>query len=223
MTTEVLLLIVLGALTLVAYIVALNSHGPTRLAISYLLATSILIATVWVTVQYVNSGDNRRKMEEYKKLESEKLKVEEQMQSQQAAMQLAIRENKERIAVAGKFNGIIAKGAGLSATMMNLNLRDLSQELDVLLGRASDAKKKAEELSVEFEKMKVTDTLFLQTQTLIKEAVKQLTEAAQYYYLYYRAEDSAQEELRERIMRQKATEAHDLLQKASSLIAPSGG
>jgi hypothetical protein len=60
MGTEVLLLIVLGALTLIAYIIALNSHGPVHLAISYLLATSILIATVWVTVQYVNSGDKRR-------------------------------------------------------------------------------------------------------------------------------------------------------------------
>jgi len=222
MTSEVLLLIVLGALTLIAYIVALNSHGPTRLAISYLLATSILIATVWVTVQYVNSGDNRRKMEEFQKLESEKQKVEEQMHSQQAVMQQAMRENKERLIVAGRLNGIITKGAALSATMINLDLRNLSQELDVLLGRASDTKKKVEELSTEFEKMKVTDTLFFQTQALIRESLKQLTEAAQYYYLYYRAEDSAQEELRERIMRQKATEAHDLLQKASSLIAPSG-
>jgi hypothetical protein len=222
MTSEVLLLIVLGALTLIAYIVALNSHGPTRLAISYLLATSILIATVWVTVQYVNSGDNRRKMEEFQKLESEKQKVEEQMHSQQAVMQQAMRENKERLTVAGRLNGIITKGAALSATMINLDLRNLSQELDVLLGRASDTKKKVEELSAEFEKMKVTDTLFFQTQALIRESLKQLTEAAQYYYLYYRAEDSAQEELRERIMRQKATEAHDLLQKASSLIAPSG-
>jgi hypothetical protein len=222
MSTEVLLLIILGALTLIAYIVALNSHGPTRLAISYLLATSILIATVWVTVQYVNSGDNRRKMEEFKKLESEKQKVEEQMHLQQAAMQQAMRENKERLAVAGKYNGIITKGAALSVTMMNLDLRDLSLELDVLLGKATDTKRKVEELAGEFEKMKVADTLFLQTGSLIKEAIKQLTEAAQYYALYYRAEDSAQEELRERIMRQKATEAHDLLQKASTLIAPSG-
>jgi hypothetical protein len=223
MTTDVLLLIVLGALTLVAYIVALNSHGPTRLAISYLLATSILIVTVWVTVQHVNSGDNRRKMEEFKKLESEKLKVEEQMQSQQVAMQQAMRENKERLAVAGKFNGIITKATGLCATMVNFNLRDQSQELNVLVGQAFDTKKKAEELSAEFEKTKVTDTLFFQTQALIREAIKQVYEAAQYFNLYYRAEDDAQEELRERVMRQKATEAQNLLQKASLLIAPSGG
>jgi hypothetical protein len=223
MSIEVLLLIVLGALTLVAYIVALNSHGPTRLAISYLLATSILIATVWVTVQYVNSGDNRRKMEEFKKLETEKLKVEEQMQSQQAAMQQAIRENKERLAVAGRFNAIITKGTALATTMINVDLRDQSAELDMLVGRAADTKKKVEEMSGDFDKMKVSDTLFTQTQSLIKESVKQLTEAAQYYYLYFRAEDSAQEELRERIMRQKATEAHNLLQKASSLVTPAGG
>jgi hypothetical protein len=222
MNIEILLLIILGALTLIAYGIALNSHGPKRLAASYLLATVILIATVWVTVQYVNSGDNRRKMEEFRKLESEKQKAEQQMKSQEVAMQQALRENKERLGMAGKLNVLIARGTTLSAAMMNLNLSDLNQELDVLLGRAADTKKKIEELDADFDKMKMNDTLFTQTGALIKEAIKQLTEAAQYYSLYYRAEDGAQEELRERIMRQKATEAHNLLQKASTLITPSG-
>jgi hypothetical protein len=222
MSVEILLLIVLGALTLIAYTIALNSHGPTKLAISYLIATCILIATVWAAVQYVNSGDNRRKMEEFKKLESEKQKAEQQMQSQEAAMQKALSENKERFAMAGKLNGLIARGTTLATTMANLNLGKLDQELDVLLGMASDTKKKVEELAADFDKLKVTDTLFSQTGTLFKEALKQLTEAAQYYSLYYRAEDSAQEELRERIMHQKAAEARTLLEKASTLITPTG-
>ena len=91
MSIELLLLMLLGAVTLVAYMVALNSHGPKRLAVSYLIATAILIVSVWATVQYVNSGDNRKKMEEFRKLESEKQKAEDQMHSQEAAMQAAMR------------------------------------------------------------------------------------------------------------------------------------
>jgi hypothetical protein len=219
MPVEILLLINLGALTLIAYAIALNSHGTKRLTTSYLLATFILIATVWVTVQYVNSGDNRRKMEEFKKMESEQQK---QMQSQEAAMQRALRENKERFTFAGKLNSLIARGTALSAAMMNLNLSNLNQDLDVLLGRAAATKKKIEELRDDFEKLNVNDTLFSRTEALFKEAITQLAEAAHYYNLYYRAEDSAQEELRERIMRQKATEAHSLLEKASTLITPGG-
>jgi hypothetical protein len=219
MNIELLLLMVLAGLTLLAYMVALNSHGTTRLAISYLMATVILVGSVWATVQYVNSGDNRRKMEEFRRLESEKQKAEEQVHSQEAAMQTALRENKERLVTATRINSIITRGTALSSTMMNANMRDSNLELDVLIGRANDVKRKSEDLSAEFEKTKVTDSLFTESMSLIKEAFRQLIEAAQYYVLYYHAEDGAQEELRERIMRQKASGAHDILQKANTLIA----
>ena len=219
MSIELLLLMILAGLTLLAYMVALNSHGPTRLAISYLMATAILVGSVWATVQYVNTGDNRRKMEEFRRLELEKQKAEDQMHVQEAAMQTALRQNKERLIMATRINGIVTQATGLSSIMINANLRDPNLELDVLIGRANDVKRKSEELSSEFEKMKVTDSLFTESTSLIKEAFKQLTEAAQYFMLYYRAEDGAQEELRERIMRQKASGAHDILQKASTLIA----
>jgi len=222
MSVEILLLIVLGAVTLVGYIVALNAQGPKRLAVSYLIATAILVVSVWATVQYVNSGDNRKKMEAFQKLESEKQKAEDLMHSQEAAMQVALRENKERLSIASRFNAVINRGTALASAMVNTNLRDMNSDVDALVGRASDSKRKAEDLAAEFDKMKVTDTLFFQSASLIKEALKQLSEAAQYYTLYYRAEDSAQEELRERIMRQKAGSSHDLLQKAGALIAPSG-
>jgi len=222
MSVEILLLLVLGAVTLVAYMVAINAHGTKRLAVSYLIATAILVVSVWATVQYVNSGDNRKKMEEFKKLESEKQKAEDQMHSQEAAMQVAMRENKERLSLATRLNSIITRSTALATAMTNANLRDMNSELDVLVGRAADSKRKAEDLLDEIGKMKVTDSLFSQSTSLIKEALKQLAEAAQYYVLYYRAEDSAQEELRERIMRQKSTSSHDLLQKAATLITPSG-
>jgi hypothetical protein len=175
---------------------------------------------VWATVQYVNSGDNRRRTEEFKRLEMEKLKAEEQMRSQAAAMQMALSENNERLATASRINGIITRGSELASTIININLHDMNSELNVLLARASETKRKVEELNGEFDKMKISDTLFNQSSSIIKEAFRQLSEAAQYFVLYYRSEDSSQEELREKIMRQKATGSRDLLQKAGALIVP---
>jgi hypothetical protein len=217
MSTEIVLLIILGALTIIAYTIALNSHGTTRLSISYLLATLILIATVWATIQYVNSGDNRRKMEEFQKLMIEKQVAEAQKDS---AMQW-VKRDKVHQAVATRLNGIITQGTAIATSILNLDVANPKYELDVLLGKASDIKKKTEELSAEFDKINIPDTLFTQSKSLTKEAIKQLMESAQYYVLYYRAEDSAQEELRERVMKQKATEAQELLQKASTLLASS--
>jgi hypothetical protein len=220
MSVDILLLIILGAITMVAYMIAFNSRGNKRLAVSYLIATAILVVSVWATVQYVNSGDNRRRTEEFKRLEMEKLKAEEQMRSQAAAMQMALSENNERLATASRINGIITRGSELASTIININLHDMNSELNVLLARASETKRKVEELNGEFDKMKISDTLFNQSSSIIKEAFRQLSEAAQYFVLYYRSEDSSQEELREKIMRQKATGSRDLLQKAGALIVP---
>ncbi len=86
MSVEILLLAVMGGITLLAYMVAINSHGPTRLSISYLIATVILAGTVWVTVQYVNNDQNIRNSEEVKRLEQEKQKAEEQICSRESAV-----------------------------------------------------------------------------------------------------------------------------------------
>ena len=217
MSTEIVLLLILGALTLIAYTIALNSHGPTRLSISYLLATCILIATVWATIQYVNSSDNRKKMEEFQKLMIEKQMAEAQKDS---AMQW-VKRDKARQTVSTRLSGIITQGAAIAATIINLDMANPKYELDVLLGRANDTKKKTEDLAAEFDKMNISDTSLTQSKSQTKEAIKQLMESAQYYVLYYRAEDSAQEELRERVMKQKATESQELFQKATALIASS--
>lgn len=215
MSVEILLLVVLAELTLLAYIVAINSHGPTHLAFSYLLATIILAGSVWATVQYVNTGLNQKKMEEFKQLEMEKQKAEDQMRSGEKVQETL----KERLATAAKLNGIVTTGTAIATLMMNTDLRDMAADLDGLVGKSMDTKRRAEDLAGEFDKMKFSDDGFKESTNLIRDGLKVLAEAAQYFVLYYKAEDSAQEELRERIMRQKARQAHESLQKASSLIA----
>jgi hypothetical protein len=219
MSVEILLLVVLAGITLLSYMVAINSHGPTRLSISYLIATVILAGTVWVTVQYVNNDQNTRNREELKRLELEKNKAEEQMRSQQQQYQSAMKENKERLGLAGRLNAIVTSGTTLASQMMNTDVRDQSLELDALVGRAADTRRRCEDLNAEFGKIAINDNAFAPSASQIKDALKLLTEAAQYFVMYYKAEDSAQEELRERLMRQKARTAHETLEKASAAIA----
>jgi hypothetical protein len=222
MSVEILLLAVLAGITLLSYMVAINSHGPTRLSISYLIATVILAGTVWVTVQYVNNDQNIKNREEVKRLEMEKQKVEDQMHSREQQYESAIKENKQRLDFSGRFNAIVTAGTTISTQLTTMDMRDQNLELDGLLGRAADVKRRCEELGNDFGKIAITDNAFAESGSIIKDALKTLLEASQYAVMYYKAEDSAQEELRERIMRQKARAAHESLQKASGLITAAG-
>jgi len=223
MSVELLLLAVLAGITLLAYLVAINSHGATRLSISYLIATVILAGTVWVTVQYVNNDQNIKNREEVKRLEQEKQKAEEQMQSREQQYQSAMKENKDKLVLAAKLNAIVTGASALSVQLSSMDMHDQSLELDALTGRAADAKRKAEDLSAEFGKIAISDNAFSECVSQIKDGLALLVESAQYAVLFYKAEDTAQEELRERIMRQKAKTAHDNFQKAGSIIATLGG
>jgi len=216
MSVEILLLVVLAGITLLSYMVAINSHGPIRLAFSYLIATVILAGSVWATVQYVNTGVAIKKSEE---MQQEKQKSEAQFNSKEAIYQNVIRESKERIAIVAHLNSVVTTGMAMATTIMNTDLRDMSIDLDGLVAKSVESKRNCEQFAADFEKAKIIDSSFIESINVIKDGLKTLVEAGQYHALYYKAEDSAQEELRERIMRQKAKTALATLQRASSLIA----
>jgi molybdenum cofactor biosynthesis enzyme MoaA len=218
MSTDVMLLVIMCGMTLIAYMIAINAHGPVRLSLSYLLATFLLAANVWAIVQHVNIGLDTIKAEELRRLEAEKRQIEERVLSQEEAL----RANKDRMGFAAKLNAVITSGTGHGNVMRNADLQDRNANLETLLARAIDVKKKVAALKNEFEQLSTTDNFFAEPFTLIKDGIQLLTEAAQYYHQYYYADDSDQEALRERIMRQKAANANEKFQKASVLIASSG-
>jgi hypothetical protein len=225
MSVDIMLLTLLCGMTLIAYMVAINAHGPVRLSLSYLLATILLVITVWAIVQHVNIGIDSIKTEELKKLEAEKKQVEERVVSQQEALKAneeALKANKERMAFSSRLTAIITTGTTYATSLTNLDLQDRSAELETLLGRANAMKKKIEDVKADLDKLSTNDTFFTEPITLIKDGIQLLTEAAQYYQQYYYSEDSDQETLRERVMRQKARNAIEKFQKAGVLIASSG-
>ncbi|MBD3318203.1 MAG: hypothetical protein GF344_20660 [Chitinivibrionales bacterium] len=217
MSTAVLLLTVLAAITILGYMIAINSHGPTRLSISYLLATVLLAGTVWATVQHVNSGLDKKNAEELRRLEQEKRQAEARARSQEQSLI----ESKKRLAFAGKLNSVIAEGSGLATMMMNTDLRDYSVEFNVLIARATKAKRASERVAKEFERIlsEKTNDYYDESAALVKEGIENLTEAAKFYYLYFRSDDAAQEKLRERMMRRKARDSYELFKNAGDLIA----
>ena len=218
MTVEVLLLAIACGMTLLAYMIAINAHVSTRLSLSYLIATVMLAATVWGIVQYVNAGQDVKKMAEFKQLEMEKRLAEERIKSQEEALKVS----KEKMSIAADLNQIIATGTGHTSSMINVDLQDQSADLETLMGRAADIKKKADELKEKFEKMPMKNEYYTEATEIINNAIQSLSEAAYYYRAYYYSENSEQERSRERILRQKARNAYDDFQKASSQIASSG-
>ncbi|HON11100.1 MAG TPA: hypothetical protein PLE24_09550 [Chitinispirillaceae bacterium] len=218
MTVEVLLLAVACGITLLAYMIAINAHGPTRLSLSYFIATVMLAGTVWGIVKYVNTDLDAKKMEEFKRLEAEKRIAEERIQSQEEAL----RANKEKTNYITRINSIISMGTGYASSMVSADLQDRSIDLDALIRRAVEARKNTDQLKSDFEKVAASDSLFPGPTPLIKEAMGLLSEAAYYYRSYYYSEDSEQENLREKILRQKARAAYDKFQQANALIASSG-
>ena len=217
MSVEILLLGILVGMTLLGYMIAINSHGPTRLSVSYLIATLILAGTVWAIVQQVNYGDSQKQQKRLKQLELEK----QQMQDFARSQKQSLLENKIKMDAAAKINEIISQGTGYASDMMNVDLKDFSVELDALIGRANQMKNNIAALVTGFENLKEERALFPESVPSINEALGNLTEAAKYYRRYFRAEDSIQEELRERLMRQKSREAYDMLKKVGSQISSS--
>ena len=218
MSSDVMLLTIMCGMTLIAYMIAINAHGPVRLSLSYLLATFLLVANVWAIVQHVNIGRDTINTEELHRLEAEKKQIEERVISQDEAL----KTNKDRMAFSAKLNEVITSGTAFGTAMRNTDLQDKDAELETLVGRAIETKKKIELMKAEFDQLTTADNFFAEPLTLIKDGLQMLTEAAQYYQQYYYSDDADQEALRERVMRQKAANANEKFQKASVLIASSG-
>jgi len=215
-TVELLLLGIAVGMTLLAYMVAINAHGPTRLSLSYLIATVMLAATVWAIVEYVNTNQDAKKSQVLQqRIEAEKKMAEEKILSQQELY----KQNLEKVNVASKLTAFASKGNILATSIINVNLQDRALEMNVLMGRAAEARKNAESMKTELNGLSENQTYFSEINGVLTEAVQLLIESANFYRSYYHAEDSEQEALRERLMRQKARAASEKFLSATSMIA----
>lgn len=217
MSVEVLLIAMICAITLLAYTVAINAHGPLRLTFSYFIATMMLAGTVWLIIQHVNTKV------EIKKNEVLMDKIDEQ--SVAAAYSPGDldtikkeRPSQERIS---KIVSITEKAGNYCNLMLNVELQDKNIAFEDLVNRASDTKKKIDNLIYQVGKIDSLLIQFPESGPMLKDGLRYLSEASVNYKSFYIAEDSAQELQREKQMRTKAKGALEKLYKAELLLKSS--
>lgn len=215
MTVELLLIVIIGGITLLGFLIAINAHGPFRLSVSYFLATLMLAGTVWIIVQYVNKDIELKKTEELSKLERNR--IAELENYKQRAEDIA-RKNKTYVEITKQFVAIVSNASNYALMMQNVNLQNKNLDFETLVRKASDSKNKVDELSAQFSKMDSIKIIYPDSYELISDGIKSLTEAAISYKNYYYSEDSTEEGKREKSMRLRAKDALDKFSKASSLI-----
>ncbi len=214
MSVEILLLAVLVGMTILAYMIAINAHGAVRLIFSFLFATIMLAGSVWAIVQHYNARVESMNVEQLRKLELEKRLVQEQLQTREQVLQ----ESKDLINSASRMTALIAMGSGYASTLISTNLQDPNSDLDGLMARAADLKRKVDNLRSEINKEKEVADNFPEATALVKEAAQFLAESCYYHRIYYYSEDTAEEQSREQALRQRARIAQDKFQKASSML-----
>jgi hypothetical protein len=215
MSIEILLLGIACSMTLLAYMIAINAHGTTRLSLSYFLATLMLAGNVWGVIHYVNVGQNNHKMQEMKRLEAENRLAEEKILEQQKSL-----KNKEKeIGMIALFNPIISTGTELASSMINANFQDEALEVNALIGRAIECRKKVEKLKEDYQNIQFSDSFLPNARQEVDSALQLLVEAAQTYRNYYSSEDPHQELSRERLVRKKAKQAYQKFKTASDLVS----
>jgi len=215
MSVEILLFVVLGAISLLAYMIAINSRGATRLSLSYLLATAILAGSVGAVVRYVNSDQALKKNQEMKKLEMQRKAAEELAREKEIALQ----QNKERTALAAELTGIITRGVSLATALQNTNLTDPKYDIDQLMRMSIEADRKAAAIKSDISKIDDSNQFFPGVLDKLTQASKLLSEATYYYKAFYRSEDSEQEQLRRRILQSKSKEALNEFEACATMLA----
>ncbi len=216
MTIEILLLAIMGGITLLAYLIAINAHGPFKISFSYFLATIMLAGTVWLIVQYVNQDMEVKKSEELSLLEM-KRKAEEEAYKQKA--ELLVLQNKEYVNVAKKLLIFISSASNYASLILNVDLQNKSVDFNTLLGKASETKQKVDVLSAQCATMDSVQKIYPESYLLIKDGIKKLSEAVTNYKNFYYSEDSTEESQRERLLRGRAKDALDKFSKASALLS----
>ena len=211
MGADITPIILMAGLTIVAVMIAINTHGLLRMSISYTLAAALLGLTAVVFFNHAGliSGKGSRHSE----LTSEP--VEKGIDDRPHP---AESPSPQRARLAAELRRLAAEGIACT-NLLSRELKDESVELETLVGRASETRRRVEFIKGEFNRIPATDAAFRKPLASIKTGIQLLSEAAQLYLQYYYAEDSKQEETCEKLLRQKAKGANEQFLKASNALA----
>lgn len=221
METEVLALIVLYAVAVSALITAINSHGPVRMVMSYLLAVILLITAVFCTFKLQSNREIARKEQERQRYEDQLRKAEEE--ARLAAMQKPDTV-KAPSPVAGDLNKIQEEGAAIARAILAVDVDDEGIDYDKLVGRASGYKGQAANLKKQLDALpKSDDPDIASARDLVEKGVRAVSVAANYFALYFKAENENEEDERWEVYQNNAKSAKSQFGNAAAKLAPKIG
>jgi hypothetical protein len=199
MTTEMLLLAVLAAMTIVALMILINSRGRWRATISSLLAICLLGGTAWVFIlQYsVAVGSESHFFTAFKDL----LQSKEKVQAKELADQSAV------------MSSLVTQVKGFAGSLLTERMQVPGYNHDQLVARAVDKKARLEMLQSEINGNRQILDRFPEAAERLGQAMVELNAACHFFRAYYFTENTEAERSVERMLRQKAQDAIDTLRK----------
>lgn len=214
LTNEILALAILTAITVVGYMIAINARGVTRMSLSYLLATVLLAVDVLAIVQYVNGRASVAMEQEYNnRLAREKAEMEKKL-AENSVDKEVLREQELKNDEILKVQAVVSEASKLANSLAATNLLDYTLTYDQKVSRSARLKREAQQIKSKYKALE--PKLVYVKNGSISQAMDKLAKSALYYKLYYSAEDSDQEVVREGVMRSNAKGAKDLLRTISS-------
>lgn len=223
MEIQVYLLILMAAVTLSAFVSAVNSRGTARVVLSYIFAGLTLLLTVFSVLKYMSDQELAQKEAEKAKYEEQLRQAELQRQAEEearlAASQNSGVEGEKKCKV--DLVSIAGNGSSIARAILNVDVEDEKADYDALLARSSSLKGQAFELKRKLGEVQVPagNTALEDGKKAVEKGLNSLTVAANYFNLYFKAEDEDEEDERYDLYKQNAKAAVSGFTKASELLS----
>ena len=213
MDLKIYFLILLFCTALVGYINAMGSRGHSaRIVLSYMFATLILIASVFSLISFI-SGEQLAEKEAEK--EAYMAKLQEAEEEAKKALEDKGDEDQRRKYL-NDLTDILDKGQGIARSILSIDVDEEDYDYDRVAQRSAGFRNQAFELKRKLDRIKEVDEFkkINDAREPLESAVKNLSVGANYFYLFFRAEDEDEEDERYEIYRRNTAAARNYFNKA---------
>jgi hypothetical protein len=210
-TTTPVLFAILFAITIVGFIVAINSKGTVKISLSYVLATVVLVGSMYMLVDYLGKIKLQRQIqleESRRQKDQEELLRQQEMVQKEGAM-----EYKDFI------ESLAGKGRGVAYNLRSLDLADESIEMEVFFTKAATAKNTAYSILKSLKDRQQPKSGFESSVSAATNGANRLLSAGKYLDLYFKSENESEEVQRENAFQSNIRDAISYFDQALTFAA----
>jgi len=214
MSIELLLLAVLAAMSCVALMIAINSRGRWRATLSSLMAVCMLGGTIWVfTLQY-NLADAFEAPGD----RADRRRTTEPHAVSQPHIAEPPRSRHEQAGQIATLRSLITDASQFADALAKERMHDPLLSHAQLVARAEAAEQRYEAIKREVDQSVALLEPYPEAAKLVDGAMADLRAACHFYRAYYFTENTEAELSTERLLKQRAKNAHDTLLKAARAV-----